>query len=140
MSSPTTEVKPSQVAQLTAENEKLKKEVSYLTDWNIEKLNENYVPLEDYEKLKEENETLKAENEKLQNDFQKGYDAGREEYEVDKEYLDEKEEEIEKLKGRINEALDFMNECCDKSEAGLYMSWETRGIDSCLNPDDYIKA
>ena len=50
---------------LQEENEKLKQEVSYLTDWNIEKLNENYVPLEDYEELKEDNEKLKKENDEL---------------------------------------------------------------------------
>ena len=40
--------------ELEAENERLKAENSYLENWNIDKLNENYVPLEDYEKLKEE--------------------------------------------------------------------------------------
>ncbi len=52
-----------------------------------------------------------------------------------KEEINKLQKENEKVKGWINDALDFMNECCEKSEAGLYMSWETRGIESRLNYD-----
>ena len=94
--------------KLKEENEKLKAENSYLENWNIDKLNENYVPLEDYEKLKEENEKLKDftnwENHPalkhkvvLDDDYYLGY------LNVDGELIDpadvaELEEEIKKLK------------------------------------------
>jgi len=43
--------------------QELKSENSYLTDWNIEKLNENYVPLEDYKELRAELSELKKRGE-----------------------------------------------------------------------------
>lgn len=58
-----------EIDKLKAENEKLKAKNSYLENWNIDKLNEDYVSFEDYEKLKEENEDLKVENEQLKNDI-----------------------------------------------------------------------
>ncbi len=97
MMSPTSEVKPSQVAQLTAENEKLKEEIDELKEEAEENKKLFDTTFSEFMKLQ-------AHNEKLQNDFQKGYDEGREEYQVDKEYLDEKEEEIDKLKAE-NEAM-----------------------------------
>ena len=65
MMSPISEVKPSQVAQLTTENAKLKAEIE-----KLRKLNDGFCWLLDEEliseytkEVKEENETLKKENE-----------------------------------------------------------------------------
>lgn len=77
------------IEDLKAENEKLKEENSYLENWNIDKLNENYVPLEDYEKLKE---NLKLSEDKVCELTHEIY----EHYGI--------QEEIEKLK-KENEAL-----------------------------------
>ena len=106
MMSPTTEVKPSQVAQLMEENKELKAQNEFLKAENEFLKAENKF-------VKTENKFLKAQNEKLQNDFQKGYDEGLEEHVVDKEYLDEKEEEIDKLKQRVcdrNTSLSIVKE------------------------------
>ncbi len=110
MMSPTSEVKPSQVAQLMKENAELKEKLAeHEESWWLLWSDAD----DDYKAVLAENKKLKAENEKLQNDFQKGYDEGLEEHVVDKEYLDEKEEEIDKLKQRVcdrNTSLSIVKE------------------------------
>ena len=111
MMSPTSEVKPSQVAQLMKENAKLKEKLAeHEESWWLLWSDAD----DDYKAVLAENKKLKAENEKLQNDFQKGYDEGLEEHVVDKEYLDEKEEEIDKLKEENKKLKETCGEWRDK--------------------------
>ena len=120
--------------KLTEKIEELKQENSYLTDWNIEKLNENYVPLEDYKELRAELSELKEEYAKslippdvwqmTSVDLQKELDLEHTRFLEEQIKRSELEEEIDELKKRGEESLQltmsqnekFMDELEEKNK------------------------
>lgn len=143
MSSPTTEVKPSQVNQLIAKNEKLTLEFQdykFEANRKVDRLVVFNQQLgKSCEKLKAENQELKEENEELKEElevdengcsrgFNKGYEAaesdGMSEVEQLRSEIEELKEENEKLKERDQQAMElsqkqndlFMNQLEEKDK------------------------
>lgn len=142
------------IEDLKAENEKLKEENSYLENWNIDKLNENYVPLEDYEKLKEnlklsedkvcelthenmEYSGIQEENEKLKGSLEELYTL-REGEIAHLGQIDLLKHEISKLKEQIDDIKDFLK-VCDRNSDGYYEHYETRQIATRVEEGEYKK-
>ena len=119
MSSPITEVKPSQVAQLMKENANLKEEVKStksLCD-HFEMLNKkNY---EEKEKLTEENEKLKEDIKKLRMWYNEREEDTKERLMMRKCQVKDLKEEKEKLKEEIEYVDKYINIITSTLEVGM---------------------
>jgi len=88
--------------------QELKSENSYLTDWNIEKLNDNYVPISAYMEVSADLIDIKQEVEKEVKRIKREIEEFKKRGEEQRERADFNEKKIEELKGEFKILTDFI--------------------------------